>query len=115
MTLRCCSCFGYAERQLSHAYGQYGYCDSYVRKSQLVGFEQPSSIQLRANLGRQIISRLPTSYKVKNKGRFIAVTFTGRIIAVNDTLEVLNKNVARMGLKENYYIARLGFDEIAQI
>ena len=77
--------------------------------------EQPSDVQLRANLGRQIISRLPTSYKIRNKGRFVAVTFRGRIISLSDTLEALNQNVAKKGLKENYYIARLGFDEIAQI
>lgn len=76
---------------------------------------EPNIIELKADLGRQIVSNLPFEFKVKNHGQFIAVTFTGKILTVCDTLKALNEEIAKKELKENYYIGRIGYRTIAQI
>ena len=105
-----CSCFGLYERKsLSSKY------DFSLRRPLLADIEEPSAVELRASLGRQIVSKLPLQFRLENDGRFIAVTFTGKVLTVCDTLEALNKEIAEMHLKENYYIERFGHRIIAQI
>ncbi|MFA5364232.1 MAG: hypothetical protein WC325_03515 [Candidatus Bathyarchaeia archaeon] len=77
--------------------------------------EEPSNVELKVELGEQIISELPTDFKLRNNGKFTAITFTGKILVVKDTLEELNKQLAKMDLAENYYIKKLGFETIAQL
>jgi hypothetical protein len=89
--------------------------DSYMRKSLLINYDVPSAIELRATLGRQIVSKLPAHFRSENNGRFIAVTFTGEVLAVCNTLESLNKEIAKKNPKENYYIERIGYRTITQI
>ncbi|MCJ7423691.1 hypothetical protein MUP01_05420 [Candidatus Bathyarchaeota archaeon] len=105
-----CSCFGFCERKLVSDKYDFGF-----RRSLLEDTDELSAVDLRAILGRQIVSGLPTPFRIRNNGRFIAVTFTGKILAVCDTLESLNEEIARKNLKENYYIERLGHSTIAQI
>jgi hypothetical protein len=81
----------------------------------LVDIEEPNAVELRAALGRQIVSNLSTQFKKQNNGRFVAVTYVGKFLAVCNTLESLNKEIAKKNLKENYYIERLGHSTIAQI
>lgn len=76
---------------------------------------EPNTPESRAKLGRQIVSDLPTKFKLQNKGKFIAITYTGKILAVCKTLESLNKEIIKKGPKENYYIERLGYDAITQL
>jgi hypothetical protein len=108
----CCSYFRHAERRSTLICSKY---DSYLRKSLLGNYEQPSTVELRAVLGRQIVSELPKGFKSKNYGRFVAVTFTGKVLAVCDTLESLNNEIVKKNLKENYYIERIGYRTITQI
>lgn len=77
--------------------------------------EEPNTFELKADLGRQIISNLSTDFKLKNNGKFTAVTFTSKILAVCNTLEELNRKLAKIDLTENYYIERIGFKTIAQV
>jgi len=77
--------------------------------------ESPDATELRATLGRQIVANLPAKFKAENNGRFIAVTFTGTVLAVCDTLEALNQELAKKHLKENYYLERLGYSTITRI
>jgi len=93
----------------------YGKYDFNLRRSLLADFEEPDIVELRAVMGRQIISALSARLKSDNNGRFIAVTFTRRVLAICDTLEALNREIAGMHLKENYYIERFGYSTIAQI
>jgi len=86
-----------------------------LRRSLSKEIEELSAVDLRAILGRQIVSKLSTQYRLENNGRFIAVTYTSKVLAVCNTLESLNKEIAGMHLKENYYIERLGHNTIAQI
>jgi len=118
MTLNCCSCFQHVEGRPAQIYGKYSIYDSYMRKSPLVSFEKPSIVQLRASLGKGIVANLPAAFKKKNEGRFVAVTFSGSIIAVCDTLEALNKEIVKKKLRENrenYYIERIGYPVVTQI
>lgn len=105
-----CACFGFYDRRLLSS--KYDFC---LRRPLLADYEEPNAVELRANLGRQVVSKLPTRFRIENNGRFIAVTYTGKVLAVCNTLEALNKEIAEMHLKENYYIERLGFSTIAQI
>lgn len=106
----CCSFLRSSE--WTPCYGKY---DFDLWRPLLVDFEEPNIVELRAAMGRQIISALPARFRSENNGRFIAVTFTGKILAVCNTLEALNKEIASKHLKENYYIERLGHNTIAQI
>ena len=92
----------------------FGRCDAYLRKSLLDSYEV-SSVELRATIGRQIVSKLPAHFRLKNSGRFIAVDFTGKVLAVCDTLESLNKEIVEKKIRVNYYIERIGYSEIAQV
>ena len=105
-----CSYSGFYERKLVSDKYDFG-----LRKSLSEDLEEPSAVDLRAILGRQIVSKLPTRFRSENNGRFIAVTYTGKVLAICDTLESLNKEIAKKNLKENYYIERLGHSTIAQI
>jgi len=107
-----CPCFGLLEGKILSSYGKY---DLGLRRSVFVDYEEPNVVEARATLGRQIISNLPMRFREENNGRFIAVTYTGKVLAVCNTLEALNKEIAKMHLKENYYIERLGYSTIAQI
>jgi len=78
------------------------------------GYEE-TAVEMKAKLGRQIVSNLPAQFRADNRGRFVAVTFTGKKLAVCDTLEALNKEIAEKKIKENYYIERIGYDIITQI
>jgi len=94
------------------------FCSKYdldLWKSLLVDYEELSVVELKANMGRQIVSKLPVRFRKENRGRFIAVTFTGKVLVVSDTLEALNKEIAKKNMKENYYIERIGYESIAQI
>jgi len=73
------------------------------------------AVKLRANLGRQVVSNLPFEFISENHGRFVAVTFTGKILTVCDTLTALSKEIAKLDMTENYYVARIGYRTIAQI
>ena len=118
MTLNCCSCFRQLERKPTLVYGKYGYCDSHIRRPLLIGYEQPSTVKLRASLGKEIVSHLQTTFKQKNNGRFLAVTLSGKVIAVCDSLEALNKEIVKKKLRENrenYYIERIGYPAVTQI
>jgi hypothetical protein len=105
-----CSCFGLYERKLVSDKYDFGF-----RRSLFEDTEELNAVELRAILGRQIVSKLSTRFRTENNGRFVAVTYTGKVLAVCDTLEALNKEIAKKDLKENYYIERLGYSTIAQI
>ena len=99
-----------------HFYGipnhfNYGTCCRNI----LEEIDEPSAIDLKADLGKEIISNLSSTFKLENNGRYVAITFTGKILTTTDSLEALNKSIAKMDLKENYYIDRIGYDNIAQL
>ena len=105
-----CPCFGFYEKKLVSDKYDFG-----LWRSSLKDIEELNDVDLRAILGRQIVSKLPNRFRIENNGRFIAVTYTNKVLAVCDTLEALNKEIAGKNLKENYYIERIGHSAIAQI
>ena len=107
-----CPCSGFYERKILSSYSKY---DLGLRRLLLGEYEEPTGVELRATLGRQIVSNLPTRFRKENNGRFIAVTYTGKVLAVCNTLEALNKEVGEKHIKENYYIERFGHSTITQI
>lgn len=76
---------------------------------------EPTVVELKAELGRKIVANLPFDFKSRNHGRFVAVTFSGKTLTVCNTLETLNKEISKMKMNENYYIARIGYNTIAQL
>ena len=77
--------------------------------------EVPTDVVLKAQIGRQIVSRFPESFLEENRGRFVAVTFKGKFLTVSDTLHDLIEELSTLDLKEDYYIERIGYKSIAQI
>jgi hypothetical protein len=108
----CCSFLRSNGRRLLPVYGKY---DLSSWRLNSAGYEEPNIIELRAALGRQIISELPAKFRSENKGRFVAITFTRKVLAICETLEDLNKEIAKKKLRENYYIERIGYTSITQI
>lgn len=76
--------------------------------------EEPN-VEMKARMGRQIVATLPAKFKSDNQGRYVAVTFSNKVLAVCDTLEALNRELANQDLKENYYIKRIGYLAITQV
>jgi len=105
-----CPCLGFYEKKLVS--NKYDF-DLWGCRSE--GLEELSATDLRVMLGKQIIAQLPAHFRLENKGQFIAVTYTGKVLAVCNSLEALNGKIAQMHPKENYYIERLGHPTIAQI
>lgn len=106
---------GYCPSHKSYEMHGYHKYDLDLWKRLLVGREEPTDVELKAELGRQIVSGLPLEFISNNHGRFVAVNFARKILTVCDTLETLNKEIVRKDVKENYYIARIGYTTIAQI
>jgi hypothetical protein len=109
-TIGHCSYLGFCKRRLLASKYDFGFW-----KSQLVNFEEPNAVELRSTLGREIVSNLPRSFKKENNGRFVAVTYTSKVLAVCDSLDALHTKLAKINPNENYYIARLGYSTVAQI
>jgi hypothetical protein len=104
------SCFGfYGRRLLANKY------DCGLRRPLSVNPEEPNAVEFRAMIGRTIVSALKKQFRIENNGKFVAVAYTGRVLAVCGNLEELNQKIAGMQLKENYYIERLGHSTITQI
>jgi hypothetical protein len=89
--------------------------DTSLWRSFSTGLDELSITELRASLGKQIVSELPEDVKAKNQGRYIAVTFSRKVLAICDNMYSLNLELAKKAPKENYYIARIGHRTIAQI
>jgi hypothetical protein len=68
-----------------------------------------------AEIGERLVSELAEQFLKKNKGRFIAISLEGKIIAVADTMRELNDRLAKLGKHETSYIKRVGFDYIAEL
>lgn len=80
--------------------------------------EAPSlqeNLDREIELGEKLISHLPAEFKSKNRGKFIAITYDNKILAVCDSLAILNEELCRIDPHQNYYIARIGYDSIARI
>lgn len=105
----CPSYRSYETRRLYHRF------DPHLWKCLPELSEEPSTVELKADLGRYIVANLSSVFKSKNHGRFVAVTFSGKILTVCNTLETLNNEIAKKKMKENYYIARIGYNTIAQL
>ena len=108
-------CCAHHKGLLRNSFPICGKYDFGLWKSKLVSYEEPNIIELRASLGRQIVSELPAKFRTQNNGRFIAITFDHKIIAVCGTLEALNSEIAKKIIKENYYMERIGHRTITQI
>ncbi|MHB8702274.1 MAG: hypothetical protein ACYC7D_14825 [Nitrososphaerales archaeon] len=79
------------------------------------GMERKLDLETKAKLGEQILSNLPVEFQDKNVGRYIAVTFSGDIIAVADTIHDLNRSLLGKVKTENYFLARLGHKTLTEI
>jgi len=79
--------------------------------------ESALDLESKVKLGQKINDNLPDKFKRENKGKFIAITFDGHLLALGETLESLNQRLASMSaeLHENYYIGRIGFTSTAEI
>ena len=115
MTIKCCVCHGKVEGTRAFGiYGKYGFC-GFMHKPSFANFDQPSSLELRVALGKEIVSKLPNKMKRENNGRFIAITLkSGKVIAICDSIESLNKQIRTQQIRENYYIERLGYSTFAE-
>ena len=67
------------------------------------------------NLGRKLVSKLPSKFREENQGKFIAIGLkSGDVIAIKDSLEDMHKELALNRPKEDYYLEHLGFDYVTE-
>lgn len=66
-------------------------------------------------IGKALVSRLSEKFRMDNRGRFIAINYSGQIMAISDTLEGLNKELVSKGVEEDCYTERLGYDVITTL
>ena len=70
----------------------------------------------RADLGRSIITQLPSDFLTENRGKFVAIGLKSqRVLALADTLPDLGKKVQAEETTENYYVARIGYQFVAKV
>ncbi|GAF75600.1 unnamed protein product [marine sediment metagenome] len=79
------------------------------------GSESISNKQIRIQLGKQIVASLPIKTLKENFGKFIAVSFSGKIITINESFQELNKEIISQGLTENFYVTRIGHESLTNI
>jgi len=48
-------------------------------------------------------------------GRFVAINYKGNVLETASTLEELDELIVSKGIKENYYVERLGHEAIANL
>ena len=77
--------------------------------------EEPNEVTIKAERGALMVSQLPDNFKAINSGKFIAMTFSGKILAIRENLKDLNEQLAKIDVMENYYIERIGFGIMTQI
>ncbi len=67
------------------------------------------------NLGRKLVSKLPSKFIEENRGKFIAIGLkSGKVLALRDSLEGMHKELAINRPKEDYYLEHLGFEYVTE-
>jgi len=86
-----------------------------VRSSAEVRARLERQLEREVKLGEKLIDNLPSDFKSKNMGKFIAITYDGKILAVCDSLLELNEELCCIKPNENYYLARIGHSSICKL
>ena len=86
-----------------------------VRSEAEVGARLERQLEQECKLGEKLINNLPSDFKDKNKGKFIAITYGNEILAVRDSLLELNEELCRIKPDRNYYLARIGHSSICKL
>jgi len=67
------------------------------------------------DLGRKLVSKLPPTLREENRGKFIAVGLkSGKVLAIKDSLEGMNQELAMNRPNEDYYLEHLGFEYVTE-
>lgn len=74
-----------------------------------------SMLQREARLGEKTVSTLPKRFLQDNHGKYLAIYYSGKVLAIADTLGELNDKLAEAKPRENYYLCRLGYPSLCRI
>ena len=67
------------------------------------------------NLGRKLVSKLPLKFREENRGKFVAVGLkSGKVLAIKDSLDSMNQELAVNRPNEDYYLEHLGFEYVTE-
>jgi len=67
-------------------------------------------------IGKSLVKELPLEYKSQHNGEFVAISYNdGSIIAESNSLKELHDRIDEKGIRDDYYIYRIGYDYIAKI
>ena len=88
-----------------------------VYRLRQIEFEVPkiNPTELKAIKGMEIINAMPLEFKKRNRGKFIAITYTGKILLLSESLISLNEGLSKIEIDENYYIDKIGYKTITKI
>lgn len=71
--------------------------------------------EFRAGIGRSVLQHLGRAWLERRRGRYVAVTLSGQPIADGESLEELYEVLASVNLREDYYVAHVGYPTIGQL
>ncbi len=77
--------------------------------------ENLSDSDKKVIISKAIVSRLSKKFLKENYGKYIAITLTGNILSIKDSLKNLNEDLAPKNISEDYYIEKIGFKEIVKL
>lgn len=121
---------GWLDDDFEEAINTYAHHDSYLLMQKMghpsslllklgversIGVEE-FDLEQRISYGEELVMQLPEFFRKRNIGSFIAVSFrTGDVVAIADTLVGLNAKLAQVKPREDYYVKRLGYEEVAEL
>ena len=95
--------------------------DYYPQRSKLCRLPETGEISLELQLqaeviqGEELVGGLSSRFLKRNHGKYMAITYGGKILALERTLEKLNGRLSKIEIKENYYLCRIGFSSLGRV
>jgi len=86
-----------------------------LKRPELEEVTLDSILREEADLGEKVVNALPKRFLRRNHGKYLAITYSGKRLALEDTLGELNEHLAREMPDENYYVCRIGYPSLSRI
>jgi len=78
--------------------------------------ERSVILEMTIKMGESMLSSLGARFLAENRGRFVAISLsTGKVVANAQNLESLNAELVKSKVKEDWYVARVGYEGISEI
>ena len=76
--------------------------------------EEEVALRVMAEHAHQAIENLDADFKKANKGKFIVMSYSGKVLALGNTMEEIAVVLKERNIHENAHIERLGYKYVAK-